>query len=153
MSKYQPRIRGDIETIENFPPNWQAVERAASVIPVTGTGNTSRKAVNPGSPKAATTTASCPGRFAATCSAVAYAPIIASNRVSIYATPNWAVKVVISVPEDALRTASACINSVTLGEIFGLTTKIFIRLQTFHKGERCPRPRTLAGTGRSQDRN
>ena len=80
----------------------------------------------PGSPNAATIAASCPCQCSAITLAVAYAPISASNRVSMYATPNRAVSIVISVPGEAARRASSPMSCETLSEMFGLTTSSFI---------------------------
>jgi hypothetical protein len=51
-------MRCEMATIEKRWPSRQALASAASVSPVTGQGSASRSAISPGSPKAATITAS-----------------------------------------------------------------------------------------------
>ncbi len=70
-SRYQALMRCEIATIEKRWPSRHALASADSLSPSTGTGNASRKPPRPGSPKAATITASCPSTCSAATCAVA----------------------------------------------------------------------------------
>ena len=64
-------MRREMATIEKRLPSKQALISAASVSPTTGMSSTSRKPSMPGSPKAATTIASCRAQCSAANVAVA----------------------------------------------------------------------------------
>ena len=71
ISRYQAWMRCEIAMMEKRWPSSAAVASADSVMPSTGTGRASRRPARPGSPKAATITASWPAWCSAASCAVA----------------------------------------------------------------------------------
>ncbi len=130
--------------IEKRWPCSAAAQRAASVMPMTGTSASSFSAGMPGSPNAATTTPSTGSRMLAMISATAPAAMSDSKRVSMYSNPCGAVSTTSSVPVPAERRASARISAVTSELMLGLTTSEF-HGRSFVATECRRRARTVSG--------
>ncbi len=142
-SRISGAARSRAATIEKRSPSAIAIAIAASAIPTTGAGDSSRAASRPGSPKQAIATPAIAGSAAraATASSVAAAASASSACDSTEGVPHGAVTASISVPGRARRRASAAIAAVIATVVLGLTTSSRIAAQTSTQSRFRYRPR------------